>query len=171
MLIKHRAGWAMPENQVTPESVFLNRRQLMMAGAGLIAGTALPGIAAAQTPDWVWVEDELLPDASLVVVAREDDFTHGVLSSAVFAAWFNAFRRTLPLEHIVESFPFPWPPATTLNALTAAQEESRHAVARAVRAGNFAHLNEAVAQAYGWTTNLSDDEVLERLRAIHRSRA
>ena len=34
MLIKRRAGWDMPENQATPESVFLNRRQLMAAGAG-----------------------------------------------------------------------------------------------------------------------------------------
>ena len=51
MLIKRLAGWEMPQSQATPESVFLNRRQLMTAGAGLIAGAALPGIAAAQTPD------------------------------------------------------------------------------------------------------------------------
>ena len=51
MLIKRRAGWEMPESQATPESVFLNRRRLMAAGAGLIAGAALPGIAAADTPD------------------------------------------------------------------------------------------------------------------------
>ena len=51
MLIKRRAGWEMPESQATPESVFLNRRQLMTAGAGLIASAALPGLASAQTPD------------------------------------------------------------------------------------------------------------------------
>lgn len=125
---------------------------------------------AAHLPDWVWVEDELLPDASLVVVAREDDFTHGVLFSSAFTSWFNAARRALPLERIVESFPFPWPPATTLNALTAAQEESRHAVARAARAGNGEHLNAAVAKAYGWATDLSETEQLEKLQALHGSR-
>lgn len=51
MLIKRRAGWEMPESQATPEGAFLNRRQLIGAGAGLIAGAALPGSAMAQTPD------------------------------------------------------------------------------------------------------------------------
>ena len=34
MLIKRRAGWEMPESQATPESVFLNRRQLLALGRG-----------------------------------------------------------------------------------------------------------------------------------------
>ncbi|WP_199085663.1 protein-methionine-sulfoxide reductase catalytic subunit MsrP [Bosea sp. ASV33] len=51
MLIKRLAGWEMPESQATPESVFLNRRQLMTAGAGLIAGAALPGRAMAEGAD------------------------------------------------------------------------------------------------------------------------
>jgi hypothetical protein len=142
---------------------------LRRALARLSRYLAMP--ATAQTPDWVWVEDELLPDASLAVVAREDDFTHGVLSSSAFAAWFDACRRALPLERIVESFPFPWPPATTLNALTATQEESRHAVARAVRDGNSGQLNEAVWKAYGWAPDLSEAEQLEKLHAFHCSRA
>ena len=62
----------------------------------------------------------------------------------------------------VESFPFPWPPATTLNALTSVQEESRHAIARAVRAGSIEQLNEAVARAYGWPVDLAEDELLEK---------
>lgn len=51
MLIKNRPGWEMPESQATPESVYMNRRSFMGAGAGLIAGTALPQIAAAQGAD------------------------------------------------------------------------------------------------------------------------
>ena len=51
MLIKHRPGWEMSESQATPESVFLNRRAFIAGGAGLIAATSLPQIAAAQGPD------------------------------------------------------------------------------------------------------------------------
>jgi phage/plasmid primase-like uncharacterized protein len=126
--------------------------------------------ADAETSDWIWVEDELLPDSSLVVVAREDDFTHGILSSVAFAVWHAAHHTTTPLDRLVESFPFPWAPATGLNALTAAQEETRHAVARAIRAGNIEQLNEAVARAYGWATGLAVNELLENVTALHRSR-
>ena len=51
MLIKRRAGWEMPESQATPEAVYLNRRSLLGAGAGLVASAALPTIAAAQGAD------------------------------------------------------------------------------------------------------------------------
>ncbi|RDJ21024.1 protein-methionine-sulfoxide reductase catalytic subunit MsrP [Bosea caraganae] len=51
MLIKRRLGWELPESQATPESVFFNRRAFLGAGAGLIAGAALPQIAAAQGTD------------------------------------------------------------------------------------------------------------------------
>ena len=51
MLIKRRAGWEIPQSEATPESVFLNRRSLLGAGAGLVAGAVLPQGAAAQAPD------------------------------------------------------------------------------------------------------------------------
>ncbi|WP_332684645.1 protein-methionine-sulfoxide reductase catalytic subunit MsrP [Bosea sp. (in: a-proteobacteria)] len=51
MLIKSRAGWEIPENQATPEAAFLDRRRFIAAGAGAIAGAALPQIALAQGPD------------------------------------------------------------------------------------------------------------------------
>ncbi|MEP3231633.1 MAG: protein-methionine-sulfoxide reductase catalytic subunit MsrP [Hyphomicrobiales bacterium] len=48
MLIKRRKSWEIPENQATPESAFLNRRQLVAAG-GLAAGSlVLPEKARAQ---------------------------------------------------------------------------------------------------------------------------
>jgi methionine sulfoxide reductase catalytic subunit len=43
MLIKRRRGWEIPEREATPEAVFLDRRQLMAAGAGLIGGSFLGG--------------------------------------------------------------------------------------------------------------------------------
>jgi methionine sulfoxide reductase catalytic subunit len=47
MHVIHRRGWEIPEHQATPEGVYLNRRALLGAGAGL-AATFLPGLAAAQ---------------------------------------------------------------------------------------------------------------------------
>ena len=47
MLIKRKRGWEIPESQVTPENIFLNRRRFLAgAGAGL-AAVAAPEPAAA----------------------------------------------------------------------------------------------------------------------------
>ena len=51
MLIKTRAGWEIPESQATPEAIFMDRRRFIAAGAGLIAGAALPEMALAQGAD------------------------------------------------------------------------------------------------------------------------
>jgi methionine sulfoxide reductase catalytic subunit len=45
MLIKRIHGWEIPEREVTPQSVYLNRRQFVAAG-GLAAGAALAGVPA-----------------------------------------------------------------------------------------------------------------------------
>ncbi|KQU51783.1 oxidoreductase [Bosea sp. Leaf344] len=66
MLIKTRPGWAIRESEATPESVFLNRRSLLGAGAGLIASAALPRIASAQAKD---------PTADLYPARRNEAFT------------------------------------------------------------------------------------------------
>jgi sulfoxide reductase catalytic subunit YedY len=41
MLIKRPRGWEIPEREATSEAVFLDRRQIMAAGAGLIGGSVL----------------------------------------------------------------------------------------------------------------------------------
>ena len=125
----------------------------------------------ATPPEFVWLDAALLPDSSLVVVARGDDFMHGVLQSRVFAAWWRAFHSRRSPALAAGSFPFPWPPATELNALTAVQEEHRHAVARAARAGEAAAIDDAVTAAYGWPVGPGDDEMLARLRTLHAQRA
>lgn len=51
MLIKRRAGWEMPASQATPESVFLDRRSVLGAGAGLVASALLPRTGLAQGAD------------------------------------------------------------------------------------------------------------------------
>jgi len=141
---------------------------LRRALARLTRFLALP--ATAEASDWHWIEDDVIPDASLFIVAREDDFTHGLLQSPAFAAWYDQLRRSVSVSAIVESFPFPWPPATLLGSLTAAQEEQRHALARAARDGDPEALRTTAFAAYGWPSDLRDEEILERLQALNRSR-
>jgi hypothetical protein len=124
--------------------------------------------ADATAPDWRWIEEELLPDASLAIVARDDDFSHGVLSSRPFALWWAQHGRQPVLA--IESFPFPWPPATPLSVLSKTQEEHRHAIVRAIRSGNSDALNGAVLAAYGLPADLDDAELLTKLSALNRER-
>ena len=124
----------------------------------------------AKPPAFVWFDSAIIPDDSLVAVARVDDFMHGLLSSRPFALWWRQVhsRRTPTLA--VNTFPFPWSPQITLSALSAAQEEWRHAVAIAARTANPEQINFAVAAAYGWPADLSDAELLERLAELNRQR-
>ncbi|WP_395663310.1 protein-methionine-sulfoxide reductase catalytic subunit MsrP [Aestuariivirga sp.] len=50
MLIKRSPGWTIPEHQVTPEHVFLNRRSFMGAAAGAMALAAARPALAAEDP-------------------------------------------------------------------------------------------------------------------------
>ncbi|MBD3657645.1 MULTISPECIES: protein-methionine-sulfoxide reductase catalytic subunit MsrP [Marinobacter] len=47
MLIKNSPAWALPENDVTPEAIYLNRRSFMVSALAASAGVALPGLLAA----------------------------------------------------------------------------------------------------------------------------
>ncbi|MEP0322750.1 protein-methionine-sulfoxide reductase catalytic subunit MsrP [Bauldia litoralis] len=65
MYVKRQKGWEIPERLATPESVYLNRRQILAAsGLGLAAAT-LPGVASAQTD----------PSADLYPAARNSKYT------------------------------------------------------------------------------------------------
>jgi len=123
------------------------------------------------SPAWDWIESERLPAASLLVVTRDDDFAHGILQSRFFGHWWKTWRRKLAPQDIVNSFPFPWPPATLLSALTRTQEEHRLAVARAARSGARDQLEGAVAGAYGGSGEMSDQMVMLSLATLHRERA
>ena len=126
---------------------------------------------ASAYPDWNWLDSELLPDATLLAVAREDDFIHGVLRSRCFNRWWHTFSGTMSRPAVVTAFPFPWPPSTLLGSLSREQEEQRHAVARAVRTGDQSALDTAVANAYRWADDLSDDEVISGLTALNGRRS
>jgi hypothetical protein len=122
-------------------------------------------------PAWTWFDAGIIPDDTLIAVTHDDDFTHGILSARPFALWWqqNHSRRTP--TRAVSSYPFPWAPGTGLSALSAAQEEQRHAIARAARGNDAAALNAAVHVAYGWPSSLDDDEILARLGDLNRTRA
>lgn len=122
-------------------------------------------------PEFIWFESSIIPDDTLIAVARDDDFIHGILQARPLALWWRRYhsRRTPTLA--LKSYPFPWPPATGLSALNAAQEEQRHAVARAAPGPDAEKLNTAVAAAYGWPADLPDDELLTRLGDLNRQRA
>ncbi|CAM5765239.1 protein-methionine-sulfoxide reductase catalytic subunit MsrP [Bosea minatitlanensis] len=95
MLIKRRAGWEMPESEATPERAFLDRRQLLATGAGLIAGAALPRSAAAGTPD---------PTLDLYPARRNERYALDVpLTKAEDAANYNNFYEFGMSKDIVDA--------------------------------------------------------------------
>ncbi len=125
----------------------------------------------AEPPAWTWFDSAIIPNDTLLAVARDDDFTHGILTARPFALWWRNFHSRRNPTLAVAGYPFPWPPRTGLSALTAAQEEHRHAVARAARGGDVEALNAAVTAAYGWPADLDDAALLTRLGDLNRAQA
>lgn len=119
---------------------------------------------------WTWIDAGWLPDESLLAVARDDDFSQGVLQSRAFATWRQAAAGTHGLVQQLESFPFPWPPRTPYGALTGIQQDLRFEVARAVRNGDAAQLDAVIATAYGFPPDLDRGELLLRLQRLHHRR-
>ncbi len=181
---------------------------------------------------FAWINSVVLPDCQIVVFARSDDATFGILHSRFHELW------TLRLGTSLEDRPrytsttcfetFPFPAGLTPNIPAADYADHPHAQAIADAARNLntlrenwlnppqwvdrvpevvpgypdriipkpehaaelkkrtltnlynqrptwldhAHrtLDEAVAAAYGWPADLSDDEVLRRLLALNRER-
>ncbi len=125
---------------------------------------------ARDTPAWTWIEGAWLPDNSLLVVARDDDFTHGVLQSRHFALWWATHGPHHAPALVVNSFPFPWAPATALGSLTGLQQDLRFEISRHARSGTPEGIDGAVANAYGLPASLDDAELLQRLTALQRKR-
>ena len=109
---------------------------------------------------FVWLENDILPDAQLVVFARDDDYFFGVLHSIIHELWarrlgtqlrdaVSGFRYTSTTTF--ETFPFPFPPGKE------SKEDSQvKAIAQAAK--------ELVEQRNRWlnTEDLSDADKKKR---------
>ena len=140
-----------------------------------------------------------MPDSALIVFAREDDYTFGVLHSRFHELWSRAtgtqvreaasgFRYTPTTTF--ETFPFPRASAMQGAAVAEAAadlERLRQGWLRSPDPSSqrtlnalyndpptwlthtHGRLNEAVAQAYGWAPDISDTEVLRALLDLNLS--
>ena len=67
---------------------------------------------------FAWLESPTLPDHQLIVFARADDYTFGILHSAMHERWSLALSTFMGVGNdprytptsTFETFPFPWPP-------------------------------------------------------------
>lgn len=125
----------------------------------------------AKKPAWTWVEGGWLPGESLLALARDDEFTQGILQSHVFTAWWDAGIPAGDPLRVLESFPFPWAPRTAFGALTGIQQDLRYEIGRAVRNQDQAHLTSVVNTAYGFPPELPREELLQRLGRLNLKRA
>jgi sulfoxide reductase catalytic subunit YedY len=73
MLIKRKRGWELPERAATPESVYLNRRQLMKGAAGgtILAASGLAASSLIATP---LLAQEADPSARLYPLKRNEAY-------------------------------------------------------------------------------------------------
>lgn len=190
------------------------RKELRKALAGLPRYIATVETAKHRT--FLFLDAAILPDNKLVVIASDDAFVLGVLSSRQHVAWTMAAGSTLedrPVYVKTTCFePFPFPDvkedqrqkvraiAERLDAHRKRQQElhpglgltDMYNVLARLRAGEplsakekaiheqglvailwqlHDELDAAVADAYGWPADLSDEEVLERLVALNAQRA
>ena len=113
---------------------------------------------------FVWMQSPTVPQSTVVVVARSDDYAFGVLHSRIHQSWALAQGSRLGVGNdpryvhtqCFNTFPFPWALDTPDDALSESQAEHRDAIAAAA-----ASLN---AQREAWL-NPSDagaDELLRR---------
>ena len=142
---------------------------------------------------FAWLDGNIMPDNALVIFARNDDYTFGVLQSRIHELWARAMGTQLREAEsgfrytpstCFEMFPFPHPTGeqreTIANAaaeLNRLREGDTRTLTNLYNARptwlDNAHraLDAAVAEAYGWAADLGDGEVLERLLALNLERA
>ena len=157
---------------------------------------------------FTWVNPKTLPDSATVAIARDDDYTFGVLHSRFHELWALAMGTQLESRPrytpttCFETFPFPEPSedqrdviaeaAGRLNELRegwlnpATDDDQPALTGNALRQRTLTNLyndrptwlasihdalDAAVAAAYGWPADLTDEEVLEHLLALNYNRA
>ncbi|MCU0500469.1 MAG: class I SAM-dependent DNA methyltransferase, partial [Anaerolineae bacterium] len=115
---------------------------------------------------FVWLPAGVLADHQLVAIARDDDYTFGILHSRVHEVWALAMGTQLETRPrytpttCFETFPFPWPPS---------QEPMDDPRVRAIAAA----AADLVAKRDAWLnpTGTSDAERKQRtLTALYNAR-
>jgi hypothetical protein len=106
------------------------RTELRAALAGLTRYIATPNVTKHRL--FIWLPAETLPDHALTVIARDDDYTFGVLHSRAHELWARAMGTQL---REVESG-FRYTPTTTFETFPfpEATDEQREGIADAARA-------------------------------------
>ena len=147
---------------------------------------------------FVWLTSDMLPSNLVIAIAKDDDYTFGVLSSSIHELWARQVGSQLREAEsggtytpttCFETFPFPEPDegqraavadaAARLNEL---REQRLKGDAKATLTGLYnqrpawlanahAALDAAVAAAYGWPAGLPEAEILERLLALNLERS
>lgn len=179
------------------------RPGMRKALAGLDRYVATPTVSKHRL--FVWLDSATLPDHQLIVIAKDDDFTFGVLHSRFHELWARAtgtqlreaesgFRYTPSTTF--ETFPFPKGEQAQQHAVSEAASKLHQLRSQWLNPpGQDAaflksrtltslyndpptwlgqlheELDAAVAAAYGWPSDVSDDAVLETLLALNHERS
>jgi len=67
---------------------------------------------------FAWMDTSIVPDHTLHIIARDDDYMFGVLQSRAHTIWALRLGSTLEdrprysSSRVFQTFPFPWPPGT-----------------------------------------------------------
>ena len=143
-----------------------------------------------------FIDADIIPDTTIDIFAREDDYFLGILESRFHKVWVAATGTQLRekesgrryiISECFEKFPFPSPTESQRDAVSAAArrlEEQRRNVCRPGGvyrrsmtslynewppwlATAHGELDDAVSAAYGWPGDLEDEEVLRRLVGLN----
>ena len=93
---------------------------------------------------YVWLTPEVVPDGTVNVIARDDDYTFGILHSRIHETWALASASRLGAGNdpryvhtqCFNTFPFPWPLNTLDDALTDRQVAHHKAIGEAAASLN-----------------------------------
>lgn len=118
---------------------------------------------------YVWLEPNVIPDATVVAIARTDDYAFGVLHSRIHEVWALAQAPRLGVGNdprythtqCFNTFPFPWP----LNAPDSSMSESQrgHQAAIAVAAKTLDERREAWLNPVGVNPAILQDRTMTGL--------
>lgn len=90
---------------------------------------------------YVWLESDVVPDATVVAITQDDDYAFGVLHSRVHEVWALAQAPRLGVGNdprythtqCFNTFPFPWPANAPDSSLSESQRGHQAAIAVAAR--------------------------------------